>query len=120
MVLGLALVAGAAVFALLPVGTPTPQATAECNPLSMARAYANQNPGYTASVSSYMPAIVVWLDPASVDPNGDPSASQSEALCQSAAQSQLTPGFVLGGVGIALLIFGPLSTDIGFSPPAAI
>jgi hypothetical protein len=110
VVLGLALVAGAAVFALLPVGAPLSTSEAECNPLSIEQAYANQTPSTTVSGSgtSYVPAILVWLDPASAIPSGDPNAAQSKALCQSAAQSQLTPGFVLGGVGIALLIFGPI------------
>lgn len=108
MVLGLALVAGAAVFALLPVKAPSAQAMAECNPLSISRADAAQTPGSTASGSSYVPAIVVWLDPASATPTGDPSASVDQSLCQSAAVSELTPGFVLGGIGLALLIFAPI------------
>jgi hypothetical protein len=99
----------AAVFALLPVTARSPQALAECNPLSLAQYYASQTPDATASGSSYVPAIVVWLDPASAVPNGDPNAATDQSLCQSAAVGQLTPGFVLGGIGIALLIFGPIA-----------
>lgn len=108
MVLGLALVAGAAVFALLPVKAPSVHVTTECNPLSIAQVYAAQTPGSTASESSYVPAIVVWLDPASATPTGDPLGAQDQSLCQSAAVSELTPGFVLGGIGIVLLIFAPI------------
>jgi hypothetical protein len=109
VVLGLALVAGAAVFALLPVTVHSALGSGSCNPLTIAQNEASQTPGATASGSSYVPAIVVWLDPASVSPTGDTTPAADQALCQSAAVSQLTPGFVLGGIGIVLLIFGPIA-----------
>lgn len=103
VVLGLYLVALAAVFALLPVTIHTSPAWVECNPSSI-----GPNTGGKATGSGYVPAIVVWLAPSSVSPSGDTSAAKDQAICQSTAVSQLTPGFVLGGIGIALLIFGPI------------
>ena len=104
MVLGLAALVGAAVFALLPVSVNS----VTCNPEAIAKA--GDLPDFTPPTFSYRPAILIWLDPSSVTPNPEPVtlSDPEQAVCQSAALSQLTPAFVLGGVGLALLVFGAL------------
>lgn len=103
VVLGLWLVAFAAVFALLPVTIHTTLVSVGCNPFSI-----GPNTGASATGSSYVPAVEVWLAPSSVTPGGETYAAEDQAMCQSTALSQITPGFILGGIGIALLVFSPI------------
>lgn len=108
IVVGLLLLVPAVIIALLPASVSGSVlgvgVSVGCNPESIARVGTTQ----TVGASSYVPAIVVWIDPNSVVPAGinETDAQQASVLCGAAAQNQMIPALVLGGLGIFLLIFG--------------
>jgi hypothetical protein len=113
VVVGLLLLVPAVILALLPVSISVPVSflsdsslSVSCNPQSFANA--SHDPSITGG-TSYVPAIVVWIEPSTVIPGGVPLSqdpSEAGALCATAAQNQLIPAFVLGGLGLFLLLFG--------------
>jgi hypothetical protein len=108
IVVGLLLLVPAVIIALIPASVSGSilgvNVSVGCNPASIARVSTTQ----TAGESSYIPAVVVWIDPNSVVPAGitETDAQQASVLCGGAAQNQMVPALVLGGMGVFLLIFG--------------
>ncbi len=117
VVVGLAIIAGALVFALLPVSVNS----VECNPRSIAAADAALGEQLPSSNSNlpYLPAVLVWLDPSLVTPTGENTRNvpADQEACRSAAQSRMVPGLVLGPVGLVTLV-GALVATKGKERPA--
>ena len=107
IVLGLLLLVPAIIIALVPVSISESSynLSVGCNPQSIANA---SNAQSTSGLSSYVPAVFVWIDPSSVVPAGiaTTEAQEVSAFCGSAASNQMVPSLVLGGVGVFLLFFG--------------
>lgn len=107
-IVGTALVLSGFVLAWLPVSVSVSGSSVGCNPTAID---AFRSDGTNGSLpSSYRPAVVVWLNPATVNPPETESTTYSTAanqsICHHAAQNQMFAAAVLLGAALLLLRFG--------------
>lgn len=110
VVVGLLLLVPAIIIALLPASVSGSvlgfSYSVGCNPAAIARVYDDTE----AVNGSYDPAILVWISPKLVVPAGIPLSDVPDVTgaCGAAAQQQMVPAVILGGISVFLLIFGGL------------
>ena len=95
--------------ALQPASADNGGVALSCNAPAVARAV-----GISPSRSggpAYLPALLVWVHPRWIVPSGITASDipKAEALCGAAAENQLTPAFILGGLGVVLVALGPFA-----------
>ena len=105
---GVAMLACALVLSLRPASVNLSSIQVACNPSGVAAAV-DLSPS-KAGGPSYLPALLVWLHPSWVVPPGvtRDEAATATALCGATAQNDLTPALILAGLGMVLVVLGPL------------
>ncbi len=105
---GLAMLVCALVLSLRPASVNLSSVQVACNPPGVAAAV-DLSPS-KAGGPGYLPALLVWLHPTLVVPRGATrdEAASAAALCGATAQNDLTPALLLAGLGMVLVILGPL------------